>query len=170
MSRSGCYIVSPGVTKSGTAGNKRAVLKVGSHAIIIFCGSTSGWILIGSSGSHDMVCAHSKKYISWGFSPLPPSFSLSGVPLSTSASLYCFFSFSHPLTSSLLVVVALSLYRVVLTPLLWPPFLFASLFILVYSCRVKNLYCHFIIFWTPLFLTSFPHVLALPQVLPFFYS
>ena len=50
MSRSGCYIVSqsehhnvsPGVTKSSTAGNKRAVLKVGSHAIIIFCGSTSG--------------------------------------------------------------------------------------------------------------------------------
>ena len=42
MSQSGCYIVSPGVTKSGTAGNKRAVLKVGSHAIIIFCGSTSG--------------------------------------------------------------------------------------------------------------------------------
>ena len=50
MSRSACYIVSQSdhhnvlqcVTKSGTAGNKRAVLKVSSHAIIIFCGSTGG--------------------------------------------------------------------------------------------------------------------------------
>ena len=35
-------------------------------------------------GLPKMVCALSERYISWGFSPLPPSFSLSGFPLPTS--------------------------------------------------------------------------------------
>ena len=53
--------------------------------------------------------------------------------------------------------------------LLWPPFFFTSLFTpcLLMLHQEPVLPLHF--FWTPLLLTSFPCVLALPQVLPFFY-
>ena len=48
------------------------------------------------------------------------------------------------------------------------PLSFCVLFIFIYSLRIKKLYCHFI-FFGPFCTYSFSHVLALPQVLPFFY-
>ena len=52
--------------------------------------------------------------------------------------------------------------------LLWPPFSFHILFTFIYSLCIKKLYCHFI-FFGPFCTYSFSRVLALPQVLPFFY-
>ena len=52
--------------------------------------------------------------------------------------------------------------------LLWPPFSFHILFIFIYSSHVKKQHHHFI-FFGPFCTYLLSHVLALPQVLPFFY-
>ena len=49
-----------------------------------------------------------------------------------------------------------------------PPFSFCILFTFIYSLHIKKLYCHFI-FFGPFCTYLFSYVLALPQVLPFFY-
>ena len=48
------------------------------------------------------------------------------------------------------------------------PFSFRILFTFIYLLRIKKQHCHFISFG-PFCTYSFPRVLALPQVLPFFY-
>ena len=48
------------------------------------------------------------------------------------------------------------------------PFSFRVLFTFIYLLRIKKQHCHFI-FFGPFCTYSFSHVLALPQVLPFFY-
>ena len=64
---------------------------------------------------------------------------------------------------------ARGLFIWVKTVLLWPPFLFASLFVFVYSCRIKNLYCHFIFFWTLYYLLLSRVYLHCHRCFSFFY-